>query len=55
MPYVEFEIDRDNAARFGNPLDFGYLTENVADKLANDLRTYGQFHLHYVPRNLAAA
>ncbi|MEZ4727705.1 MAG: hypothetical protein R3E79_11295 [Caldilineaceae bacterium] len=43
-----------NMARFGNPLDFGYLTENVADKLAPDLRRYGQFHLHYLPKNVWA-
>lgn len=43
-----------NAARFGNPLDFGYLTENVADKLRHDLHTYGQFHLRYLPKNLYA-
>lgn len=43
-----------NAARFGNSLDFGYLTANVADKLAPDLRRYGQFHLHYLPKNFWA-
>ncbi|MBX3015363.1 MAG: hypothetical protein KF832_27835 [Caldilineaceae bacterium] len=43
-----------NQARFGNPLDFGYVTENVADELAPDLHYYGQFHLHYLPKNLWA-
>jgi hypothetical protein len=43
-----------NQIRFENPLDFGYLTENVAEKLVPDLRRYGQFHLHYLPKNLWA-
>lgn len=43
-----------NQARFGAPLDFGYLTENVADKLAPDLQRYGQFHWHYLRKNLWA-
>jgi len=43
-----------NAARFGNPLDFGYLTENVAEQLADNLRVYGQFDLHYLPKNFWA-
>lgn len=43
-----------NAARFGSPWDFGYLTQNVARELADDLRTYGQFHVRYVPHNLWA-
>jgi len=43
-----------NGARFGNPLDFGYLTENVAEKLAPDLRRYGQFDLYYLPKNFWA-
>jgi hypothetical protein len=43
-----------NWVRFANPLDFGYLTENVAQKLADDLRRYGQFNLYYVSRNLRA-
>ena len=40
-----------NVLRFGNPLDFGYLTQNVAPVLRTDLETYGQFNLHYWPRN----
>ncbi len=43
-----------NYARFGHPLDFGYLTENVAELLAPKLRTYGQFNLHYLPKNFWA-
>jgi hypothetical protein len=43
-----------NAARFGNPLDFGYLRQNVSSELAADLRVYGQFSLHYVPHNVWA-
>lgn len=43
-----------NWARFGNLFDFGYLTENVADQLAPNLRRYGQFHLHYLPKNFWA-
>jgi hypothetical protein len=43
-----------NWVRFANPLDFGYLTENVAQKLADDLRRHGQFSLYYVSRNLRA-
>jgi hypothetical protein len=41
-----------NWARFGDALDFGYLTENVGEWLAADLAKYGQFSLHYVGRNL---
>ncbi|HEU5016176.1 MAG TPA: hypothetical protein VFT66_26890 [Roseiflexaceae bacterium] len=43
-----------NAARFDNPLDFGYLRQNVSSDLAADLRRYGQFNLHYVPHNVWA-
>lgn len=43
-----------NEARFGNWLDFGYLTENVADQLAPNLHRYGQFHWHYVAKNFWA-
>lgn len=45
---------RYNDARFGDWLDFGYLTENVADELATNLRRYGQFNLYYLPKNLWA-
>jgi len=43
-----------NALRFGNPLDFGYLSMRVAPQLAPDLRTYGQFNVHFLPRNVTA-
>ena len=43
-----------NQARFGHPLDFGYLTENVAEQLAPNLRCYGQFNLYYLPKNIWA-
>jgi hypothetical protein len=42
------------ALRFGNPLDFGYLTENIAEELATKLHVYGQFHWHHVPENFWA-
>jgi len=41
-----------NWLRFGNLLDFGYLTENVAPSLHNDLMRYGQFNVSYLTRNL---
>lgn len=40
-----------NAARFGDPLDFGYQTQNVVRELQADLLMHGQFSLHFVPRN----
>ncbi len=43
-----------NDARFDNPLDFGYLTQNVDKSLRADLATYGQFHIHFLGRNLKA-
>lgn len=43
-----------NFARFGNPLDFGYLAENVDPSLVDNLKTYGQFSLHFVGRNVWA-
>ncbi len=41
-----------NAARFDDPFDFGYLTENVSREVAGDLKKYGQFNLHYLANNL---
>lgn len=41
-----------NLVRFNNPFDFGYLTENVADFMAGDLKDYGTFHPHFLARNL---
>lgn len=43
-----------NQARFGNPFDFGYETAQVNPRLQTDLAEYGQFHPHYIPRNLRA-
>lgn len=43
-----------NQARFDDPFDFGYLTENVAEQLRPNLQRYGQFHLHYLPKNVWA-
>jgi hypothetical protein len=43
-----------NRARFGSFFDFGYLNQNVAGVLLDDLRTYGQFNLHFWPRNVWA-
>lgn len=41
-----------NWARFDNPFDFGYLTENVNSKLLPDLQAYGLFNPHFLGRNL---
>jgi len=41
-----------NYIRFDNFLDFGYLTENVADFMAGDLKKYGTFNVHFIRRNL---
>ncbi len=41
-----------NYARFGNPFDYGYMNENVADFMAGDLKNYGTFHPHFILRNL---
>jgi hypothetical protein len=41
-----------NWLRFGDVLDYGYLTENVADFMAGDLKNYGTFHPHFILRNL---
>lgn len=43
-----------NQARFGNPLDFGYENAQVNPRLESDLAAYGQFHPHYITRNLRA-
>ncbi len=43
-----------NQARFGSPLDFGYENAVVNPRLQADLDTYGQFHPHYILRNLRA-
>ena len=41
-----------NWLRFADPLDYGYLTENVADFMAGDLHAYGTFHPVFILRNL---
>ncbi len=43
-----------NWARFENPFDFGYQTQNVYPEMVQDLQTFGQFSLQYVPRNFWA-
>jgi hypothetical protein len=43
-----------NWARFENPFDFGYQTQNVYPEMAQDLQSFGQFNLQYVPRNFWA-
>ncbi len=43
-----------NWARFENPFNFGYQTQNVYPEMAQDLLTFGQFNLHYVARNFWA-
>ena len=43
-----------NMARFGNPGDFGYQYALIDDQLGRDFRTYGQFHVHFLPHNLYA-
>ncbi len=44
-----------NTAKFGHPLDNGYMRiydQTRNDPLARDARAFGIFSLHYVPRNL---
>jgi hypothetical protein len=43
-----------NYLRFNHALDFGYFYMNVDARVAEDMRTYGWFNLHYIPRNLWA-
>jgi hypothetical protein len=43
-----------NGLRFGDPFDFGYLSENVGPDFRMRLAKYGQFNLHYLPQNLWA-
>jgi hypothetical protein len=40
-----------NAARFGNPFDFGYSRMWLTGAGKQLMETYGQFHPHFVPRN----
>jgi hypothetical protein len=41
-----------NAARFGDPLDGGYLKQLVSEPLAFRIREHGQFSLAFLPENL---
>ena len=41
-----------NYLRFGDWLDFGYLTLNGAEQIVRDAQTYGMFNPHFIPRNL---
>lgn len=41
-----------NQVRFGSPFDFGYVHMLVAQRLTDDLANYGQFHPHFIFRNL---
>jgi hypothetical protein len=41
-----------NWLRFGNVLDYGYMTENVAEGMGIDLKAYGTFHPHFILRNM---
>lgn len=43
-----------NQARFENWRDFGYKSQYVAPELEDDLDEYGQFNVHFLPRNLRA-
>lgn len=43
-----------NQARFDNWRDFGYQQQNIVSELADDLETYGQFNIHFIPRNARA-
>ncbi len=43
-----------NFARFEDPLDFGYISQNVDPFLKDDLETYGQFNRYFIPRNAKA-
>lgn len=43
-----------NQARFGNPLNFGYMIQNIAVELRGDLNRFGQFNLRFVERNMRA-
>jgi hypothetical protein len=43
-----------NQARFGSPFEFGYAGMAVSPDLAEEFETYGQFDIHFLPRNLRA-
>lgn len=41
-----------NAARFGNPLDFGYYSQKIEASLMDPLFSHGQFSIDHLARNL---
>ena len=41
-----------NYSRFGSLFDFGYAAMNIGEPARTDIRTYGQFNLRYLSRNL---
>jgi len=41
-----------NYVRFGSALNFGYDSMQIGAALSGDYERYGQFHPHYIPRNL---
>jgi hypothetical protein len=41
-----------NYVRFGNWLDFGYVTINGAPGIVQAVQTYGMFNVHFLPTNL---
>lgn len=41
-----------NYSRFGSFFDFGYAAMNIGEPARTDVRTYGQFNLRYLARNL---
>lgn len=41
-----------NQARFDNPLDFGYIRQQIESSLMEPLHAHGQFSLDHLPRNL---
>jgi hypothetical protein len=43
-----------NEVRFGNPLEFGH-SHLYANRVNPDIRAYGLFSFHYLPRNLRSA
>ena len=43
-----------NELRFGNPFDFGH-SHLYANRVNADIRAYGLFSFHYLPRNLRSA
>ena len=42
-----------NYLRFGNFMDFGYVSINSAEWIMNSVKTYGMFNPHFIPSNFA--